>query len=44
MSTFKAVRVSQDDGKAVTSALVDATIDELGAGDVVISGGAESGC
>ena len=37
MSTFKAVRVSQDDGKAVTSALVDATIDELGAGDVVIA-------
>jgi acrylyl-CoA reductase (NADPH) len=37
MSTFKAVQVSQDDGKAVTSALVDATIDELGAGDVVIA-------
>ncbi|MCX7196861.1 MAG: oxidoreductase, partial [Proteobacteria bacterium] len=37
MSTFKAVRVSQDDGKAVTSALVDATIDELGAGDIVIA-------
>lgn len=37
MSTFKAVRVSQDDGKAATSALVDATIDELGAGDVVIA-------
>jgi putative YhdH/YhfP family quinone oxidoreductase len=37
MSTFKAVRVSQDDGKTVTSALVDTTIDELGAGDVVIA-------
>lgn len=37
MSTFKAVRVSQDDARAVTAALVDATIDELGAGEVVIA-------
>ncbi len=37
MSTFKAVRVSQDDSKAVSSALVDATIDELAAGEVVIA-------
>ena len=37
MSTFKAVRVSQDAGKSVSAALVEATIDELGAGEVVIA-------
>ncbi len=36
MSTFKAVRVSQDAGKA-SSALVDATLDEIDAGEVVIA-------
>jgi putative YhdH/YhfP family quinone oxidoreductase len=36
MSTFKAVRVSQDGGK-VASALVDATLDEIDAGEVVIA-------
>ena len=37
MSTFKAVRVMQGADKAVAAALVDATIDELGAGEVVIA-------
>jgi putative YhdH/YhfP family quinone oxidoreductase len=37
MSTFKAVRVTQGADKAVAAALVDATIDELGAGEVVIA-------
>jgi acrylyl-CoA reductase (NADPH) len=36
MSTFKAVRVSQDAGK-VTAALVDTTLDEIDAGEVVIA-------
>jgi len=36
MSTFKAVRVSQD-GPKVTSTLVDATLDALDAGEVVIA-------
>lgn len=37
MSTFKAVRVSQDDARAVSSALVDTTLDALDAGEVVIA-------
>jgi putative YhdH/YhfP family quinone oxidoreductase len=37
MSTFKAVRVTQGADKAVAAALVDATIDELAAGEVVIA-------
>ena len=37
MSTFKAVRVSQDGAKATSSALVDTTVDELSAGEVVIA-------
>lgn len=37
MSTFKAIRVSQDDARAVSSALVDTTLDALDAGEVVIA-------
>jgi acrylyl-CoA reductase (NADPH) len=37
MSTFKAIRVSQDDARAVSSALVETTLDALDAGDVVIA-------
>lgn len=37
MSTFKAVRVTQGADKAVAAAVVDATIDELAAGEVVIA-------
>ncbi|MCE2947845.1 MAG: YhdH/YhfP family quinone oxidoreductase [bacterium] len=37
MSRFKAVRVSQGADKATSSALVETTIDELSAGDVVIA-------
>lgn len=37
MSTFKAVRVVQAADRAVTASLVDATIEELAAGEVVIA-------
>lgn len=37
MSTFKAIRVSQDDARAVSSALVDTTLDALDGGEVVIA-------
>jgi NADPH:quinone reductase-like Zn-dependent oxidoreductase len=37
MSTFKAVRVSQDEARQVCAALVDTTLDALDAGEVVIA-------